>query len=477
MKLRNIFTALAVAVLAFAGCQEKERFLEEVKVSQSYVAIPAAGGQVEITVNAVDSWEFTAVPEWVTVTPATGAAGETKVTFKAEAAEATREAVLVLACAGVNQNINVLQMTEKVELPITSCAEVNAGESGKRYRVKGTVTSIANTQYGNMYIQDETGTVYVYGTLYQGKEKEFSKLGIAEGDLVTVEGPLSPYNGSPQLKNVDVIEIVKSLVTVDPKAVELKETAGEFSVKVDNKANCKVEIDVDWIQFVGISTDGAYFTYDAYEEMAGPRTGVITFTVTKDGRTSAVPVTVTQYGITPDPIAISEVIKAEKNAWVTVEGVVTGLHNKGIIVTDAAGDAIYGYVNNTPSAKLGDKVLLTGNFSNYRQFYQISNPVVRVLKSGEKYTLPEAVVPTAEILADWATKVQTAQFITATGVADGENYGAVTIDGYTISPYQTSSSFKMDKYYGKNVTIKGYTAQLNNQDLRIIVTSVEEVAE
>ena len=89
MKLRNIFAALAVAVLAFAGCQEKERFLEEVKVSQSYVAIPAEGGQVEITVNAVDSWEFTAVPEWVTVTPATGAAGETKVTFKAEAAEAT----------------------------------------------------------------------------------------------------------------------------------------------------------------------------------------------------------------------------------------------------------------------------------------------------------------------------------------------------------------------------------------------------
>ena len=55
MKLRNIFTALAAAVIAFAGCQEKERFLDEVKVSQSMIAIPAEGGQVKVTVNAVDS--------------------------------------------------------------------------------------------------------------------------------------------------------------------------------------------------------------------------------------------------------------------------------------------------------------------------------------------------------------------------------------------------------------------------------------
>ena len=100
MKLRNIFAALAVAVLAFAGCQEKERFLEEVKVSQSYVAIPAEGGQVEITVNATDSWEITGMPEWATVTPATGAAGETKVVFAAEAATETREALVSLVCAG-----------------------------------------------------------------------------------------------------------------------------------------------------------------------------------------------------------------------------------------------------------------------------------------------------------------------------------------------------------------------------------------
>ena len=52
MKLRNIFTALAVAALAFVGCQEGERFLDEVQVSQSTVSIDVEGGSAEITVTA-----------------------------------------------------------------------------------------------------------------------------------------------------------------------------------------------------------------------------------------------------------------------------------------------------------------------------------------------------------------------------------------------------------------------------------------
>ena len=67
MKLRNIFAALAIAALAFVGCQEKERFLDEVKVSQSYLAFDKAGQSIDVTVNAIDKWEFTEVPEWITV--------------------------------------------------------------------------------------------------------------------------------------------------------------------------------------------------------------------------------------------------------------------------------------------------------------------------------------------------------------------------------------------------------------------------
>ena len=478
MKLRNIFAALAIAALAFVGCQEKERFLDEVKVSQSYLAFDKAGQSIDVTVNAIDKWEFTEVPEWITVNPASGNAGETKVTFTAGVAESTREALFYLNCGEATQVFSALQMTEKVELPVSTCAEVNGGEDGKVYRVSGTVTSIANTEYGNLYINDGTGEVYIYGTLYDGAEKQFSKHGIGVGDLITVEGPRKTYSGTIELVNVNVISIVKSLVLVDPKDVVLEKEAGKFEIAVDNKGYCIVDVDADWIHYEGMSTSSAMFTYDSYEEMAAPRKGTITFSVKKGDRESVVPVTVTQYGITPDPIAIAEAVKAEKGTWLSVEGIVTGIHGDGLMVTDAAGNSLYGYAKATPEAKIGDSVIMTGKLGNYRQFYQIETPVIRVNKSGEKFSYPTPAAITEELLAKMNSTVQTAVFITATGVADGNNYGAVTVAGHTISPYKISSSFKYDKLYGKNVVLEGYALQYqggDKNDLRILVTSVKEV--
>ena len=480
MKLRNIFAALAIAALAFVGCQEKERFLDEVKVSQSYLAFDKAGQSIDVTVNAIDKWEFTEVPEWITVNPASGNAGETKVTFTAGVAESTREALFYLNCGEATQVFSALQMTEKVELPVSTCAEVNAGEDGKTYRVSGTVTSIANTEYGNLYINDGTDEVYIYGTLYDGAEKQFSKHGIGVGDLIVVEGPRKTYNGTIELVNVTVVSIEKSLVLVDPKEVSLEKEAGDFEIAVDNKGFCTVDVDADWIQYVGISTSAAMFTYDAYEVEGAPRTGTITFTVKKGDRESVVPVTVTQYGITPDPVAIADAVQEEKGTWLSVEGIVTGIHGDGLMVTDAAGNSLYGYAKGTPSVKIGDAVIMTGKLGNYRQFYQLETPVVRVSKSGEKFDYPTPIELTEEVFAEWGANIQTAQYITATGVADGENYGAVTVAGHTVSPYKISTSFKYDKLYGKNVTIKGYALQYQGgtkNDLRILVTSVEEVAE
>ena len=477
MKLRNIFTILAAALaFAFVGCQEEERFLSEVKVSSSYVALPAEGGSQTIEVKAVGEWNFTGVPEWLTVSPASGS-GDATVTFTAAATKSTREASLSLNCAGAVQTINVLQMTEKLEVPISTCDFVNdQGEDGVIYRVKGQVTSIVNTEYGNFYIKDETGTVYVYGCLYEGQAKQFAQHDIAVGDVVTVEAPRKDYNGTIELVDVTVIDIVKSLLVVDPMEVTLENTAGDFTVDLSNKGYCTVDIDVDWIQFVGLGPDTAMFTYDEYQEMAAPRTGTITFTVVKGDRESVVPVKVTQYGITPDPVAVAEAVKQEKNTWLTVEGVVTGVHADGIIVTDAAGTSLYGY--KATGAKVGDEVTMTGNISDYRHFYQVNNPVVRVKSSGKKFKYPEPKAITEELLAEFGDGIHTAQYIVVTGVSDGSNYGAVTAAGYTISPYK--SPIKMDDYAGKKVTIKGWALQNqapNKTDLRILPISVELVEE
>ena len=180
MKLRNIFTLLAAALsLAFVGCQEQERFLEEVKVSKSYVAIPVEGDEVKIQVEALAEWNITAwdakaeknieIPEWLTITPMSGAAGKSEVTFAAGATTETREVMLHLDCCGASQVLNVMQMASKPEAALTTCKFVlENGVVDQFYRIKAKVAEIplADFQkYGKFFISDDSTTekVQIYG--------------------------------------------------------------------------------------------------------------------------------------------------------------------------------------------------------------------------------------------------------------------------------------------------------------------------
>ena len=77
MKLRyiisSIFTLLAVAL----SCTKvDDSHLSQVQVSKSYVAFPVEGGSVDVIVNATADWAINDIPEWLTVSPAAGHAGE-----------------------------------------------------------------------------------------------------------------------------------------------------------------------------------------------------------------------------------------------------------------------------------------------------------------------------------------------------------------------------------------------------------------
>ena len=201
MKLKYIFTALVAALTLAVGCEDDiETYLDEVRVSSSYVAIPAAGGSQTITVNAKSDWSFGDIPEWVKVSPTTGVAGETEVTFKAEATTATKEAMLYLTCDGKSQIINVLQQTKKVELEVTPLKEFLAAEVGPTvYRIAGTITHIqeisASYKNATLTISDDEGySVYCY-RFGPPSGKKIEDLGMEVGDFLTVEGQRGDYNG------------------------------------------------------------------------------------------------------------------------------------------------------------------------------------------------------------------------------------------------------------------------------------------
>lgn len=342
MKLKYFIPAFVAVLAMLVSCSEDQEptLLDEVQVSSSYVAIPVDGGNATITVNAKDSWTIDAaeIPAWLTVSPTSGSAGESKVTFSAEKALDGRTAVLHLTCAGATQTINVIQGLPTIS-PAT-CAEVIAGPDSKNYQVTGVCTKIANTQYGNWYLQDETGEVYIYGTVDSKGAYNWASFGIEVGDMVTVQGPKTTYNGTVELVDVTVVKVQKSLIkveSVDPENATLSNEGGDFTVNLSCKGNgISVEVPEDAQSWLAIkSINGTTVVFHAAENNAGPRATTLTFNTTDGKKSYSCETTLSQEGRagTLDlPMTVEEAIAAAK-AGVTnavyVKGIVTKLYKGG----------------------------------------------------------------------------------------------------------------------------------------------------
>ena len=73
-----------------------------------------------------------------------------------------------------------------------------------KYIVTGTITEIANTQYGNLYIKDaKDNTFYLYGLYSADGSVRFDKMEAQPkvGDTITVIGIIGQYKGTAQMKN------------------------------------------------------------------------------------------------------------------------------------------------------------------------------------------------------------------------------------------------------------------------------------
>ncbi len=385
MKLRYFIPTLMAVFAMLVSCSSEfeASYLGEVQVSQSYVGLPANGGSITIDVNASDSWAFADVPAWLTVSPASGAAGKTQVTFTAGAATATNEATVVLSCGGKTQEINVIQMTEKVDLPVSTCAQVIAGEDGKTFRTSGVCTAIANTTYGNWYINDGTGEVYIYGTLDAGgNEKNFLSLGLEVGDIVTVEGPKTTYGGTVELVNVTVINIEKSLIKCDSLSSKdpLPLEGGEITAFLTCKGNgVTVEIPDEaksWLSVIGITANNtsAEVKFLAAANAGGDRSTVITFKTSDGKKDYTSEATISQKGAIVE-CSVADFLAAEVgDTQYRVTGVITKVAKAAygnVYIKDHTGEAyVYGIGAKGDfealGLKEGDVVTLVGKRGEYK---------------------------------------------------------------------------------------------------------------
>lgn len=452
MKLRNIFTALLAALTLTVSCEdEKVAYLDEIKVSQSYVAIDAAGGSTEITLNAKDEWSFSGVPEWLKVEPASGAAGkDITVTFSATAAKATKEAMLYLNCGSKSQIINVIQMTEKVDLPISTYKQIAAGQDGTVYRAKGTCTDIYNTEYGNWHLIDATGDLTIYGTLDKnGATKNFKSLGIEAGDIVTVEGPKKTYNGTVQLTNVTVIAIEKSLIKIESltPAEALPKEGGVLEVALTCKGtNMEVVLPdaaKSWVSVAGISSNGkeASVKFSVAANSEGKRQADIVIKTVSGGKDYTAQFTLTQDGAIIDA-TVAEVLKAEDGlTQYRVSGYISKDKNSeygNIYIKDATGEIyVYGVLDAKGQSKQwnnmgiheGDIITVVGPKTSFNKEPQMKNVSVESFKTVKDLTIKDFVAK--------ADDKETYYRISGkvSGIKDGDVYGNFDLTDATGTVY------------------------------------------
>lgn len=409
MKLKSLFASFLGLATVLAGCStDPIGGLDEVQVSNSYIQIADGGSSESIVLTASDAWSFaTDIPAWLSVAPTSGLAGETTVTFSADPAEATRTVDLKISVAGKTQYITVTQAVAETEVLPSTVAEVNEGPN-KTYMVKGTVDNIVNTEYGNWYLKDDTGSLYIYGTLDKnGATKNFASLGLEVGDIVTVKGPKVVYNGTIELSNVTVLEIVKSLIKVETEPVTVEKDGGNFDVKVTCKGEgVSVEIPEDaksWLSIAAINSTatGATVTFNAAANNAGDRSTTVTFSTTSKGQSYTGVLSVAQLGAIIDATAADINAAEDGSTQYRLTGYVSSIASDtygNLYIKDATGEVyVYGTLDADGNAKnfsslgikAGDIITVVGPKASYNGKSQMKNVSVESHKAVTDVTVSE----------------------------------------------------------------------------------------
>ncbi len=408
MKLKYFIPMFIMALAMLTSCSDDEvvTYPDGLRVSSSYMALPVEGGSASIDVYCNQKWEVDTVgafpkkEPWFDYSVSSSDKGQVLTITADETLDGRSTSFKIVAENGTTQIVNVIQGLSTVST--ATCAEVIAGPDSKTYRVKGVCTGIANTTYGNWYLNDGTGELYIYGTLDKnGATKNFLSLGIEVGDEITVEGPKLTYGSTVELLDVTVVAINKSLIKVDSTYVagvasnELPLEGGELTAYVTCKGQ-GVTVDIpedakDWLSISAIKNGGSEVVFKAAPNTGGDRNTTVIFKTTDGKKEYTSQMAIAQKG------AIVPLTVAEFNAKEVgdVQYRLTGLVTK---VDDAAAGKYYisdytGQVyvyKASGEVSLNDVVTIVGKHAEFKGTPQVgSGKLEEVCASAEPISLAD----------------------------------------------------------------------------------------
>lgn len=401
MKLKYIIPSLIAVVALLVSCSEKfePSYLDGLRVSSSYVVVPADGGSADFTINASGDWEIKDIPAWLTITPTSGGAGQTKVVASAPATTSTNNATVKIMFGTNFQEVNLVQTAKKTEPIVWSItqglAQLKANPDGLSATVKGVVCKIEeiSPQYGNAtyYLSDDGkfgdgNWIEVFrGKWLDGasftKGDEF-----AVGDEIVVTGSLIYYNKTvPEFSaGSSVVSISKSLIGIEKVEMldveegegktEFVKEGGKAKITVMTKGNgFHISIPAEAKSWLHIDDFGAnYVTLAADANDGGARKATVTLSTESEGTTYTCEQTFTQLGGITE-CTVAEFLAAEVgDAQYRLTGVITELYTsdkqgKSFYVADHTGSVLVyraeGFIE--AGAKVGDVVTVMGQRGAY----------------------------------------------------------------------------------------------------------------
>ena len=492
--IHSFLSILAAAALAL-GCVPEQVIssIPEFKPEQSYLGIPYEGGMASTGVTSKTDWSFdeATIPEWLTVTPHKGGPAVNSIVFAADknTAASDRTANLIVNVAGKQQRFTVVQSGPGAfEAPLSTIEQVAAGADGEVFRIRATVTGIRNTNYGNIDVDDGTGSIYIYG-LFNGigqypKDAAggWSSFGIEPGDVITVQGPRTLYNGTTlELVDATLIKVEKSLIAVEPSEIALESAeAGTFTISVVSKADGMAVLPSEsWIKLTDIAAgEGGAAVYSfAYE--ANTTTAARTASVVFKATNSSKSVSVTQPGVPPTGQSITEIVALPDDSGVeTLESIVVAKTTKGFVITDGK-TAIYAYDSGANAVELGNVVKVLATKTTYNGVPELAS-ITSVEKTDDSSWSHPTVKDITASAVDYAATV--AEYIQFTGtLKKSGNYYNVEIDGVDPGTKQGSIVYPIDaldaaSFDGKAITVTGYFNGISGggKYINVIATKIVE---